>query len=122
MNDITATVKTYIDLWNETSGEARIKGIAETFTSDATYTDPMADVVGHDGIDAVIAGVQGQFPEFTFKLLGEVDSNHNIARFRWELLPAGGGESVVIGSDTAVLSEDGKIRGIYGFLDKVPGT
>jgi SnoaL-like domain len=122
MSDVTATVRTYIDLWNETSGEARMKGITETFTTDATYTDPMADVAGYDGIDAVMAGAQGQFSGFTFKLLDGVDSNHNIARFRWELVPAGGGESIVIGSDIAVFSEDGKIRSIYGFLDKVPGA
>ncbi len=120
MSDVTATVSTYIDLWNETSGEARMKGIKETFTADATYTDPLADVAGHDGIDALIAGVQGQFPGFIFKLLGAVDSNHNIARFQWELFPPEGGESAVIGSDIAVLAEDGRIRNIYGFLDKVP--
>jgi hypothetical protein len=122
MGDVTATVELYLNLWNETSKEARMKGITETFTPDATYTDPLADVAGHDGIDTMIAGVQGQFPGFTFKLLGAVDSNHNIARFQWELVPVAGGESVVIGSDVAVLSEDGKIRSIYGFLDKVPGA
>ena len=122
MGDVTATVELYLNLWNETSKEARMKGITETFTPDATYTDPLGDVAGHDGIDTMIAGVQGQFPGFTFKLLGAVDSNHNIARFQWELVPVAGGESVVIGSDVAVLSEDGKIRSIYGFLDKVPGA
>jgi hypothetical protein len=120
MSDITATVEFYLNLWNETSSETRLKGIKETLTSDATYTDPLADVAGHDGIDALIAGVQGQFSGFTFKLLHAIDSNHNIARFQWELIPPGGGESIAIGSDLAVFNEDGKIRSIYGFLDKVP--
>jgi SnoaL-like domain len=122
MPDIAATVDLYLSLWNESSKENRQKGITEIFTSDAIYTDPLADVAGHDGIDAVIAGVQSQFPGFTFKLLGSVDSNHNIARFQWEMVPDAGGESPVIGFDIAVLGEDGKIRGIYGFLDKVPGA
>jgi hypothetical protein len=122
MPDIAATVDLYLSLWNESSKENRQKGITEIFTSDASYTDPLADVAGHDGIDAVIAGVQSQFPGFTFKLLGSVDSNHNIARFQWEMVPDAGGESPVIGFDIAVLGEDGKIRGIYGFLDKVPGA
>jgi hypothetical protein len=120
MSDITATVEFYLNLWNETSSETRIKGIKETLAPDATYTDPLADVAGHDGIDALIAGVQGQFSGFTFKLLDAIDSNHNIARFQWELIPPGGGESIAIGSDLAVFNEDGKIRSIYGFLDKVP--
>lgn len=122
MSDVTATVERYIMLWNETSKETRARGITEIFTADATYTDPLADVAGHDGIDAVIVGAQSQFSGFTFKLLDAVDSNHNIARFRWELVPGGGGESLVIGSDVAVFGEDGKIRSVYGFLDKVPGA
>jgi hypothetical protein len=122
MGDITATIELYLNLWNETSKEVRMRGIAEAFTPDATYTDPLADAAGHDGIDAVIAGVQGQFSGFTFRLLDGIDSNHNIARFQWELVPAAGGESVAIGSDVAVLNEDGKIRNIYGFLDAVPGS
>jgi hypothetical protein len=122
MSDVTATVERYITLWNETGKESRAKGIAEVFAADATYTDPLADVAGHDGIDAVIAGAQAQFSGFTFKLLDAVDGNHHIARFRWELVPGGGGESLVIGSDVAVFGEDGKISSVYGFLDKVPSA
>jgi hypothetical protein len=120
MSDTAATIDRYLTLWNETDAEARAKGIAEVFTPDATYTDPLADVAGHAGIDALLAGAQGQFAGFTFKLLTAVDSNHHITRFSWELVPATGGESIVIGSDVAVLAEDGKIRAVYGFLDKGP--
>jgi hypothetical protein len=122
MSDITGTIERYITLWNETDADARKAGIAEVFAEGATYTDPLAEVAGLDGIDAVISGAQGQFAGFTFKLLTAVDSNHNIARFSWELIPAGGGESVVIGSDVAVFAENGKISGVYGFLDKVPAA
>jgi hypothetical protein len=122
MSDITGTIERYITLWNETDADARVRGIAEVFAPNATYTDPLADVAGHAGIGAVISGAQGQFVGFTFKLLTAVDSNHHIARFSWELIPAGGGESVVIGSDVAIFGEDGKISGVYGFLDKVPAA
>jgi hypothetical protein len=122
MSDVSTTVDRYIALWNETSQEARVAGIAEVFSADATYTDPLADVAGHEGIDAVMAGAQAQFPGFTFRLLDAVDTNHHIARFTWELVPAAGGESLVIGADVAVFGEDGKIRAVYGFLNKVPGA
>jgi hypothetical protein len=122
MSDITTTVDRYIALWNETSHEARMTAIAEVFTAEAIYTDPLADVAGYDGIDAVVAGAQAQFPGYAFKLLDAVDSNHNIARFTWELVPAAGGESLVIGADVAVFGEDGKIRSVYGFLNKVPSA
>jgi SnoaL-like domain len=122
MSDIAGTVERYLSLWNETDAAARKEGIAEVFADGATYTDPLADVTGPDGIDAVMAAAQAQFAGFTFRLLTAVDSNHHIARFSWELVPAAGGESVVIGSDTAVFAEDGRIRSVYGFLDKVPAA
>ncbi len=120
MSDKTATIERYIELWNEADAAIRAQGIAEVFADGATYTDPLADVSGHAGIDAVIAGAQGRFTGFTFRLLGPVDANHHIARFTWELVPAAGGESVVVGSDVAVFAEDGRIRSVYGFLDRVP--
>jgi hypothetical protein len=43
-----------------------------------------------------------------------------VARFRWGLAPEGAGEPVVIGFDVAVVAEDGRLRSVLGFLDKVP--
>ena len=51
-----------------------------------------------------------------------VDAHHNIARFTWELSPVGGGECPVIGFDVLVAAQDGRLRGVYGFLDKVPAS
>jgi hypothetical protein len=48
-----------------------------------------------------------------------VDAHHNLARFTWEL-GQDGAEAVVVGFDVAVLSEDGRLREVHGFLDKVP--
>jgi hypothetical protein len=74
---------------------------------------------GADAFDATIAAVQGQFPDFTFRLAGVPDAHHDQARFTWELGPAGGA-ALVVGFDVAVLAPDGRIRAVYGFLDKVP--
>ena len=49
-----------------------------------------------------------------------VDAHHNVARFGWELVPAGGGESIVEGFDVAVTADDGRIGSVLGFLDKAP--
>ena len=35
---------------------------------------------------------------------------------------ASGGESLAIGFDVAVTEEDGRIRSVVGFLDKVPAA
>jgi hypothetical protein len=91
------------------------------WTADGVYTDPLASVTGADAIDQVIAGAQQQFAGLRF-VRGEVfDAHHNIARFTWELVPAGGGEAVVVGFDVAAVDPDHRISSVYGFIDKMPG-
>jgi hypothetical protein len=111
----------YIELWNERDAIRRRELLADVFADDGAYIDPLVEANGLAAIDATIAGAQGQFPGFVFTLAGSVDAHHNIARFTWELGPEGG-ESLVIGSDTAVLAEDGRLQQVYGFLDKVPSA
>ncbi|MFI6505575.1 nuclear transport factor 2 family protein [Nonomuraea typhae] len=112
-------VERYLAAWNETDAAARAKAVAEVFTEDAAYTDPLAAVTGHEGIAAVIAGAQEMFPGLVFTP-GEVfDAHRNVARFTWHLGPAGG-EAIAVGFDVAELAEDGRIRRVLGFLDKAP--
>lgn len=122
MSDFKELADRYIATWNEPDEDARRAAIAALWAEDGTYTDPLASVAGHDGIAAVIGGARAQFPGFAFRLLGPVDGHHEIGRFSWELVPEAGGESVVEGSDVAVLDGDGRIKGVYGFLDKVPAS
>lgn len=112
-------IEQYIELWNENDAIRRREQLADIWAEDGGYVDPMSEASGLAAIDATIAGAQGLFPGFVFSLAGPVDTHHNIARFTWALGPEGG-ESVVIGSDTAVLTEDGRLQQVYGFLDKVP--
>ncbi len=110
----------YIAAWNETDAESRRRAVAALWTEDGTYTDPLAAVEGHRDIEGVIAGVRDQFPNHFFRLLGNADAHHNVVRFRWGLVPEGGEESAVEGFDVAVVAGDGRVRDVYGFLDKVP--
>lgn len=110
----------YLAAWNETDAAARRALIEEIWTEDGVYTDPLAVAVGRDAIDATIAAVQGRFPGFVFTLAGPVDAHHDIARFTWNLGPAGA-EDLVVGFDVAVIV-DGRISTVHGFLDKVPAA
>ena len=91
---------------------------ATLFADDARYVDPLVAVEGPEAIDETVAAVQGQFPDLEFRL-GAVDAHHNQARFTWELGPAGG-DALVVGFDVAVTDDEGRLRQVYGFLDKVP--
>ncbi|MDA0638827.1 nuclear transport factor 2 family protein, partial [Nonomuraea sp. MCN248] len=113
---MTNLVERYVAAWNETDPAARAKAVAEVWTEDATYTDPLADVAGHDGIAAVIEGAQGMFPGLVFTPGEQYDAHHDVARFTWHLGPEGG-EPVVVGFDVVELAGDGRVRRVVGFLD-----
>ncbi|QTD96359.1 nuclear transport factor 2 family protein [Streptomyces cyanogenus] len=110
----------YFEAWNATGQEAVEKAVAAAWTADGGYTDPLADVRGHDGIAAVIAGVHEQFPGFVFRPLGAVDGHHDTARFGWELVNPSDGSAPVAGFDVVTLDGEGRIRQVLGFLDRVP--
>jgi hypothetical protein len=116
MNDL---IDRYLACWNETDSTARRDLITKTWADDASYIDPLVDVQGHDAIDAAIAATQGQFPGHVFALAGPVDAHHDVARFSWGL-GRDGDEPLVIGSDVASVSADGRLARVVGFLDKVP--
>jgi hypothetical protein len=113
-------VDTYIAAWNATDPAQRRALIDATWSEDARYVDPLAVADGRDAIDATIVAAQQQFAGLTFRLAGPVESHHDLARFTWELGPSGA-EAVVVGSDVVVLAEDGRIKTVHGFLDRVPG-
>src|SRR5438552_3392874 len=108
----------YIESWNETDPAARRALIDEVWAEHGRYTDPLGVAAGRDAIDATIAVVQGRFPGYRFSA-GPVDAHHDIARFTWTL-SADGAEPLVVGFDVAVVTDDGRIAVIHGFLDKVP--
>lgn len=119
-NRYETAVARYFEAWNATAPKDVAKAVAAAWAEDGGYTDPLADAAGHEQIAAVIAAVHAQFPGFVFRPLGAVDGHHDIARFGWELGPADGSAAPVAGSDVIVLAEDGRIRRVSGFLDRVP--
>jgi len=118
MTDINAIAASYIDLWNERSPPRRREILSRNWSSDAKYVDPLMSGDGHDGVDALISGVQARFPDFRFQLLGHADGFGDHVRFSWGLGPDGA-DSPIKGTDYAVV-RDGRIRSITGFLDQVP--
>ncbi|MET8569414.1 nuclear transport factor 2 family protein [Streptomyces sp. NPDC004783] len=107
------------EAWNA-APEALPKAVAAAWTEDGRYTDPLADVRGHEGIAAVIAAAHEQFPGFAVRLSGAVDGHHDTARFSWELVHEADGSAPVAGSDVVTLDDEGRIRAVFGFLDRVP--
>ena len=120
MTDATQLTDRYIAAWNATDAEDRRDLIAGAWTEDGAYLDPVMAGTGHEGIDAMLAGVQARFPGFRLSRTSPVDAHNDRIRFSWALGPEGG-PSVVEGIDIGVVAGDGRLASITGFLDKVPG-
>ncbi|MCW5703561.1 MAG: nuclear transport factor 2 family protein [Bradyrhizobium sp.] len=120
MTDVKQIAHRYIELWNERMPGRRREMLAANWTADARYVDPLMSGDGHDGVDALISGVQHKFPDFRFTLIGEPNGFGEHVRFSWGLGPDGAADSPIKGTDFAVLSQDGRIKSITGFLDQVP--
>ncbi|MEU6253909.1 nuclear transport factor 2 family protein [Streptomyces sp. NPDC047043] len=115
-----SAVARYFEAWNASEPEELTKAVAAAWTADGSYTDPLADVRGHDQVAAVITAAHEQFPGFAFRQSGAVEGHHDTARFAWELVSEADGSAPVAGSDVITLDADGRIRSVLGFLDRVP--
>ena len=118
--DLTALADRYIAIWNERDPDARRQLIDQTWTQDAHYLDPLLTGEGAAGIDAMTAGLQAQFPGLQFRRTGEVDAHHNRIRFTWDAVDGDSREPAIAGVDFGVVTDDGKLASITGFLDLVP--
>ena len=96
----------------------RARLLAETFTDDARYVDPLMSGRGAAQIDGLIGAVHARFPGFRFAVVGAPNGHGDHVRFSWSLGPAGA-EPPIQGSDVVEL-RDGKIANVIGFLDRVP--
>lgn len=117
MTDVTKLADRYIDMWNQTDAEKRRRLIAELWTADAIYADPVLRGEGRDGIHSMVGQVHERFPGHTFRRTSDVDAHNDRLRFGWELAPAGG-PPVVKGVDFATVA-DGRLASVTGFFDVV---
>ena len=116
MTEVTTVVDGYIAMWNETDPERRRFIIEHTWTEDGSYVDPHAEVAGVDGLDALVAAVQEQFPGHRFVLAAGPDAHHDRMRFTWQLVAEDGG-AIATGVDFATVADDGRLRTVTGFLE-----
>ncbi|MCU1501782.1 MAG: hypothetical protein JWM12_1136 [Ilumatobacteraceae bacterium] len=125
MNDTTLTIDAVIDTnltaYGNPDATSRQQQLARVWAADGKLIDPPIDGAGLDGIDQMMAAVQGQFPGHTFRRTSGIDAHHGVARYSWELLGPEGNVALV-GLDVAELAEDGKLARIVGFMGDLPAA
>ena len=119
-SNATALATRYLAAWNEADPTRRRALVAEAFSEDARYLDPLMQGQGHDGVAAMIGGAQAHFPGLRFTLHGTPDAHNDRLRFSWALGPEGAAP-VARGTDFCTLAADGRLQNVTGFLDLVPG-
>src|SRR3546814_13422589 len=110
----------YIAAWNETDPGRRRDLVARVWTDDATYVDPLMRGDGAAGIDAIIAGVQAQFPGWRFARTGRVHAYADHVRFSRELGPQVA-PAPVPGTDFWGPSSPRRPHASTGFIDRKIG-
>jgi len=118
MTDAQTVATRYIELWNERDPQRRKQMLTDHWTRDARYIDPLMNGDGAENIATLIGGVHERFPDFRFTLIGEPDGHGDHVRFSWGLGPTGS-DHPIEGTDFVQL-QDGRIRHVTGFLDRVP--
>jgi SnoaL-like domain len=118
MPEITEIINTYMAAWNETDDARRLELVTRAWAPDASYVDPLMSGEGHQGIDAMIAAAQEQFPGHRFELSFGPDAHNDRVRFAWSLYGPDGGDPVVAGADFGTLAEDGRLKSVTGFLEQ----
>ena len=116
---ITTIVDASIAMWNEGEPARRRELAGDVFTADASYVDPVMSGEGQDGIEAMVAAAQKQFPGHRFELTQGPDTHNDRVRFAWRLVGAQG--PVANGVDFASIAPDGRLSAVTGFLEPAEG-
>jgi len=119
MHDVTATIDTYLAMWNERDPDARARLIEKAWTDDGSYVDPLLSADGHAELSAMVEAVQTRFPEHRFQRTSGVDAHHDLVRVAWRLVRADG-DVAVAGIDVGEVADDGRLQRIVGFFGELP--
>ena len=116
MTDHLYIANAYLALWNEADDAVRVRILAESWTADARYADPLMQGEGPAGISAMIGAARTHFPGHRFELSGTPDGHGPFTRFSWNLI-APDKQAVARGMDVARLDEAGRVMEVIGFLE-----
>lgn len=119
---IQDVVDGYFAMWNEHDPARRRQIIEATWTEDATYTEPLMAVQGHEALNAGVDGLQAQFPGHVLHPAGPVNTHHDQVRWSWELVGPDGGDPIAAGTNVGLLAFDGRLRQVTGFFDHTAGV
>lgn len=118
---LNAIADRYVEIWNEPSDTVRREMIGRLYAEDSVYVmfnnEPF---VGREAIYKQISVAHRIYVPrgFEFRSSHNALGHHNLMRFGWVMVDLASGEPDMIGSDTVVLDDEGRIRADYQFHEK----
>jgi SnoaL-like domain len=121
MTDINTTIEKFVSSWNEPDAAVRRQVIDEVWSQDGVYRNAASEYPGRAGIAQAVDEAYQAFGAngFVFRL-ASIDTNHDAVRYRWEMVPAAGGEPDSVGTHVAMVGQDGRLVSDHQFIDKPP--
>lgn len=118
-NALDAFLERYVAVWNEPDAAARRRLIAELWTPDGANFTKSLEARGHEALEARVRSAHEKWVREggCFFRARHADSHHGTVRFTWEMLPISGGRTISVGIEFLVLSQDGRIREDYQFIE-----
>lgn len=126
----------YVALWNEQDAERRHERVIELWAPDARQVlKPPVEVSavasglgmtatlearGHDQLEERVTRAYDEFVAsggYEFRRRGEAERLEHVVKFRWEMVPAGGGAVAGVGLEILMLEPDGRIGTAYQFIE-----
>lgn len=108
-----------VAIWNETDSVARLPKLREIYQNNVSFFDPEMPVQGINNLNQRITALQRQNKNFKFSLV-KIDNSNNMVRYYWNYGPAQQ-PNLISGLDLIIL-ENGKIRTLNVFIDKLPAA
>jgi nuclear transport factor 2 (NTF2) superfamily protein len=121
MTSIENQINNWVSSWNESDPAKREAAIETSWSPDGVYRNATSEFQGHDGIAQAVTAAYDAFVANGFIFtVANVDTNHDVVRYTWEMRRAEGGAPDSIGTHIAILGSDGRCLSDHQFIDKAP--
>jgi hypothetical protein len=112
---IDEMVRIYCEAWGEPDVAKRRQLLERVWADDATYTDPVSHVAGHEALVERISAHLEKYRGSKIVPSSHADVHHGRLRFTWQFVLADG-KIQIEGIDYGELTADGRIAKIVGFF------
>lgn len=113
--DVERLVTDYCRAWFDPAPSERRRLLESVFEPDGRYVDPGVEIAGREALLTHIDAVLAARPGFALERLSAVDRHHDMLRFSWRRVGAGGfaGPECI---DVCRLSAEGRLALVVGFF------